>query len=1316
MKLVLSILFVCLLQNLSAQNNLKADSLNPEIKKQIAYSQLSIKDGLSQNSVISIAQDSIGYMWFATQDGLNKYNGRSFKIYNKQFEDITRPTYSRLGKLYIDKKNKFWIITNSGKLELYMPNTDSFKAIERFSNVSTIFQDENHNTYVGTYGSGLFKINAISKDTIQLLNPIDIPRTINAFHQINDEIIVATSGAILSLNKNNNYKNLTQHHDANTTNYSAIAQTQDGTLWIGSYSKGLYYKNVQEDIVYPFTNDASISIPNSLNIQNLLVDDKDRLWIATYGHGAYLVDFKQNKTTNFLENKTNPFAIQYNDILSLYEDNTGVIWLGTDGAGANYYDEHLVKFNVLTNKQMPKSVNIDVVRSICTDPHGNMWVGTSGKGLTFVNNNKNIYKTISTSNSDIASNRIISLSYYNESLWIGHQVFGLNIMEPSGRFKYFPEISNYSIWHLLPETPEQTWLCTEKNGLVLFDKNKGIVEKYNINNSALTSNNIKTVVRGNLNELWLGTENQGVFKLNLSTKHIEKLKGINGPIKSLLFKDGVLWIGTAGRGLKQYHTKLHKTSVFTTENGLPNNVIYGILPDDNNNLWLSSNGGLTKFSLTQNPETIIVENYNNYDGLQALEFNTGAYFKSPNGTLYFGGLEGVNWFHPNQISFNKVKPKTIISTFEIYNKNQPLIQNKTYKYNQNTVTFTFSSLHYSQPERNLYKYKLENHDTDWSDSNNTNTAHYTNLPPNDYVFKVISSNYDGVWNEVPATYAFTILKPWYINTTAKVIYGLLLLLILFLTYKYFKWRWQLKLQLELEHAETNRLKDLDEFKTKLYTNISHEFRTPLTLILGPTENQLAKKNIGSADKKELSLIHRNAKRLLNLVNQLMDLAKLETGHLKLNVENDNLSILLKQIASSFQYRAEKKGLHFKTNISNISKAWFDKDIVEKIVTNLLANAVKYTPKNGHIYFNTEQQNNYAILTIINSGSTIKPEDLSKLFTRFYQVNSNADGVGIGLALVKELVALTHGSLVTSTVNKDEIQFTVTLPINKEAFNKEDITPDKNNITKQQSSEISNELSENTNESSEKPVLLIVEDDKNVRQYIASILEPNYKIIKASNGKIGIKKALETIPDIIISDIMMPVTNGIELCHSLKNNMLTSHIPIILLTAKVGEENELKGLEAGADDFITKPFKSKILIKRIENLIELRKSLQSRYSQHNISKNKDIATTTFDEDFLNKIEGVLNEHLSNPDFNAAKFSKLMLVSRMQLHRKLVALTGLTTTAFIRSQRLKMAVSLLQKSDYTISEIAYQVGFNTPSYFIKCFKKAYHCTPNDYINKI
>lgn len=1296
---------------LFSQSNEENNTSETRPDKQIAFSHLSIEEGLSQNSVISIAQDSIGHMWFATQDGLNKYDGRSFKIYDKQFEDITRPTFSRLGKVYIDKENNVWIVTNPGKLELYSPAADSFSTIKRFKDVSAIFQDDKFNMYIGTHGNGLFKIDARTKDTIQLFKPIDLDRSVNDFYQLNNRIIAAASGAVFSFKPNNTYQNLTSKNSTDI-NYSAIAATPDSTLWFGSYGQGLYYKNLHAGTVQLFNGKTNITLPKNLNIEDLLVDAKNRLWIASYGNGAYLLDFKQSKLTNFLENKSNPFAIRYNDLLSLYQDNTGIVWLGSDGTGASYYDEHLIKFNVLTNKQMPKAVNIDVVRSISTDNQGNMWIGTSGKGLTIVNSIKKTFKTISTSNSTLASNRIISLSHSNKDLWIGHQGYGLNIMEPSGQFKYFSDISNYTIWKIFPQTATRSWLCTEKNGLILFDKTHGIIEVFNTKNSALTTNNIRTVVPGNDNTLWLGTENKGVFQLNKNTKEITKLKAVNSSLKTLYFKDNILWVGSYGKGLLKYNTATKTLTSFSTDQGLPNNVIYGILPDDDNNLWLSSNIGLTKFSLTEETKNPTIENYSNYDGLQALEFNTGAYHKSSNGTLYFGGLEGINWFHPNQISFNDVTPKTIISKFEVFSEDRPLIQNKTYEYNQNTVTFTFSSLHFSQPERNLYKYKLENHDANWSESKNINTAHYTNLPPNDYEFKVISSNYDGVWNETPVSYSFSILKPWYINNTAKLIYLALLILTIYLIYSYLRWRWRVKLELELEHAETTRLKDLDEFKTKLYTNISHEFRTPLTLILGPTENQLANESISAPDKKNLTLIQRNAKRLLNLVNQLMDLSKLETGHLKLNVQNDDLGILLKQIASSFQFKTKEKNINFKIGIPKMADAWFDKDIVEKIVTNLLANAAKYTPENGHIYFNAKQQNEYVILTIINNGSTIKPENLSKLFTRFYQVNSNADGVGIGLALVKELVSLTNGSLVANTVNENEIQFTVTLPIGKEAYKPNDIVTIDSAIENSSISEADAVFDETATETLNKPVVLIVEDDKHVRQYIASILEPDYKVIQASNGDRGIKKALETIPDLIVSDIMMPETTGIELCNTIKNNILTSHIPIILLTAKVGEENELKGLDAGADDFITKPFQSKILIKRIDNLIQLRKSLQSRYSQHSILKTKDLAITSLDKDFLNKIENIFDEHLSNSDFNAEEFSKLMLISRMQLHRKLVALTGLTTTNFMRSQRLKQAVMLLQKSDYTVNEIAYQVGFNTPSYFIKCFKKAYKCTPSDY----
>jgi signal transduction histidine kinase/ligand-binding sensor domain-containing protein/DNA-binding NarL/FixJ family response regulator len=1309
-----------------SQSTIENDSIQQFLNKQISFNNLTVENGLSQNSVVSIAQDSIGYLWFATQDGLNKYDGTSFKIFKKQFDDITKNNYSKLGKVYVDRQNEVWITTSSGVLEKYNAKNEAFEIISNIKSVSTVFQDSDFNIYLGTDGFGLFKINTISKDTIQLFEVKDIGKTINQIIQNKNEIIVTASNSVFKFEKGSpNYQEIPIKGPKASFNFSSISIDNDETLFIGTYGNGLYYKKINDHELNPFEYLGSDILPNNLNIEASLIDKRNRLWIATYGQGIYILDIYQKTIENFVPQENNPVAFHYNDALCLFEDNSGTIWIGTDGGGISYYDEHLSKFNLLTSNQTPENVFLDVVRAISVNKDQDIWIGTSGKGLTYINLNKKKYKTYNVNNSNISSNRIMSLRQNDDDLWIGHQGSGLNILSKNGVFSAFNQTSKIkleanTIWCIFNDSQNNIWLGTRDNGLILFDKNKGEIENHVYNKwstKSLSSNNVRIITEGDHNLLWIGTDDKGLCSLNLITKEINRYDEVPYKIKSLYFDKDTknLWIGTNGDGLILLNTVTFEQKKYIMDNGLPNNVIYSVIPDNDNNLWLSSNKGITKFPIDTSKSNIV--NYDNYDGLQAFEFNTGAYFKNElTNEIYFGGLKGINWFNPHHLTINPTKPKTIISKFEIFANEMPLVQAKDYRHNQNTVSFTFSSLHFSQPDRNLYKYKLENHDEDWIESGNVNSARYTNLPPNSYEFKVISCNYDGIWNENPAIYKFTIKKPWYLNNLAWTIYVLLIFTTALFIYKYFKWRWQMKLDLQFEYAEKIRLKDLNDFKTKLYTNISHEFRTPLTLILSPTENQLSKNNISEDNKKDLLLIQRNSKRLLNLVDQLLDLARLESGHLKLKVENDNLSMLLNQLASSFQYKAQKKQIEFKTNIAKIPDVWFDKDIIEKIVSNLLSNAIKYTPEKGKVHFSTTVQKNHAIITVLNNGSKIKSEDLSKLFTRFYQVNTNADGVGIGLALVKELVALTNGTLVANTINNDEIQFTVNIPINKEAFKSNDIKQPTNKPKNLPSFYTQKNQNPTEDTTTDKPVILIVEDDKDVKNYIESILKNNYKIRSASNGKSGIKKALDNIPDLILSDIMMPKTDGIELCQTLKSNMLTSHIPIILLTAKVGDENEIKALEVGADDYITKPFKSKILVKRITNLINSRKNLQLRYTQHSNLKAKDLAITSMDEDFLNQVEVILNKHLSEPDFNAVKFSKLMLVSRMQLHRKIIALTGLSTTSFIRSQRLKKAMSLLINSDFTISEIAYQVGFNTPSYFIKCFKKSYGYTPNDYISRM
>ncbi|MBP0905224.1 two-component regulator propeller domain-containing protein [Mariniflexile gromovii] len=1292
----------------AAQNVSHINSTTTSITKQFSFKTLSINDGLSQNSVISIAQDSIGYLWLATQDGLNKYDGRYFIHYDKQFEDITRSTFSKLGKVYIDKQNRLWIITHSGKLELYQNKTDNFRHIKLPYAASSIFQDKKLNTYIGLYDNGLLKIDAKTKDTIQVFKPEDRFITVYDYIEIENDLMIAATNNVFKIYGDNSYEKL-QTNKSSNINFSALEKNTNGAVWLGTYGNGLFLKSPSSEEFKKYNN---TNLPDNLNIEDLLVDKKDRLWIATYGNGVYLIDNKTNKITNFKANKNNPFAIHYNDMLSLYEDISGVIWFGSDGTGASYYDEHLVKFNILTNNQVPKSVNVDMVRSLTTDAHQNLWIGTSGKGLTYFDVSAETYKTFTTDNSKISSNRIISLNYSNNELWIGHQANGLNIMDASGNFKAYPELENFTIWRITDESPTQKWLCTELYGILLFDKNKGIIKEYNKNNSGLTSNNIKTLIKSDDGTVWIGTDNDGVFKLDRSINKITKLNGLNYKIKSLYAHNNLLWVGTFGAGLKEYNISNNTVKTYTQKNGLANDVVYGILPDNKGRLWLSTNNGLSCFNPSEN--AISFENFSVFDGLQSSEFNTGAYFKDHNGNLYFGGLEGINWFHPENLTYNTIKPRTIISKFEVFSKERPLVENLELQDDENTVTFTFSSLHFSQPARNLFKYQLINHDTKWIESGNNNVAHYTNLPPNTYTFKVISCSYDRVWNETPATFTFTIKQPWYFSTLAICMYIVLFALLSYAIYYYLKWRWHIKMQLQFEHEETMRLKKLNKFKTRLYTNLSHEFRTPLTLISGPIEKQLSNPKLSNKDKKELTLVQRNSQRLLNLVDQLLDLSKLETGNLNLSVSKGNLTALLKQLIASFQFKAKEKNIEFTHHIQPISDAWFDKDVFEKIIINLLSNAVKYTPKQGKIYLDSTIQNGQIIISIINNGNTISEKDLGKLFTRYYQNNKTADGVGIGLSLVKELVILSHGNIIAHTMNEDEIQFTVTLPIERSFYNASEIIElqtTENNVI--QNSPNRTETILKTKKDKNKPLLLIVEDDEDIRQFISSIFEQEYIIKEAIDGEQGIAKALKYIPDIIISDIMMPKISGIELCNTLKLDERTSHIPIILLTAKSGDQNEIDGLKTGADDYITKPFNNNKLKIRVEKLIELRQQLQQRYS--NALELNDIKTTSVDQLFLKKLKEVLNKNITNSDFNSELLSKNMLMSRMQLHRKLKALTGLSTTQLIRNERLKIAISLLKQSDLTISEIAYQIGFNTPSYFVKNFKDVYHCTPSEYLLK-
>lgn len=1298
--------------------------------------------GLSQNSAVSVTQDSIGYLWIATQDGLNKYDGRQFTVFPFTFEDNTKPNYSKLGKVYKDREGGLWIIPSDRILRKFDYAEQTFGPVGELKDASVVFQDRSLDIWAGTFSHGLFKLEPRTGKFVQVA-PFDGGQTpiYSISQQDPEHILLATNGRLIAFDKRSGRSEALVFKDRYgkeiRANFSDIETDPSGRQWIGSFGDGLFFRKKNDPTLHriselPFTD----PLPVNLNIEDLYLDSSDRLWVATYGRGLFLIDFRSSTIDRFVAEKHNPKALHYNDILCIYEDDSGIIWFGTDGAGLSYYDEYLEKFNSFTNYQTPEKISIDVVRSIAVDSNATVWVGTSGKGLTQYEPASNSWRTHTvdySSENTLSSNRIMSLFVDRENeLWIGTQGGGLDIREGQGGFVSYnnlskPSLSANTVWCIYQDEQGRIWLGTREEGLIQFDKQKGEIKKYKHNpldENSISSNNIRVITSDGKGNLWIGTETDGLVFFDTSQERFKSFKSsgregflTSNRIKSLYY-DGseTLWVGTNGGGLNSLDIEKNQFKSFTVENGLANNVIYAILPDKSGNLWLSSNKGITKFGLPKSDSLPPhITNYTNYDGL-ATEFNTGAYYRGIDGTLYFGGLDGFYWFRPENLEENTTLPKTTITGFEVYGKAKSTVGTLDLPHDQNTVSVTFSSLQYSLPEKNEYRYRLLNYDEAWVDAGNKNFARYTRLPPGTYEFQVKSSNYDGVWNDVPASLSFTIKPPWYLTTFAKFGYFVTFVFVVLALYKYLKWRWRIKMSLQVKEEETLRLKKLNQLKSKLYTDISHEFRTPLTLIAGPIDAKLGEGRLSDEEYSNFSMIKRNTNRMIALVDQLLHLAKLEKGGFELKMNKGNIELFLKMLTASFEYHAQRKQIKYEVDIKDIGEAFYDEDALDKIVGNLLSNAFKHGIQGGLCRFEASKEGDHLKIHVKNEIAPGSDIDVEKLFTRFYQKDEFMEGAGVGLSLVRETVKLYKGKLEGVREGDNFISFRVLLPVFKttdkpdKARGLSTDEPETDEVGYRQTKDGADTNNEGTDD---RPILLIVEDHPEIREFLKSVWKEKYEVYEAADGQEGIDMALRIVPDLIVSDVRMPKINGIELCKRLKADERTSHIPIIVLTAGTGEDYEMRGLQSGADDFVEKPFKIRVLSKRVDNLIEGRRALRTKYSQELKLQASDMAITSTDELFLNKVQQLLDDKLGDPQFNAKVFSAHLGMSRMQLHRKLQAYTGLSTTEFIRSQRLKLATHILRTSDITVNEVAYAVGFNTPSYFIKCFKETYKTTPAEYL---
>lgn len=1296
-------------------------------QENLSFRQLSVNDGLSQNSAVSVTQDQDGFLWIATQEGLNRYDGRDFKIFDKKFLDITESTRLMLGKVFADSKNRIWIIPESSTPELFDPENETFFPIEGISSATSIIEDSDGKIWFGTLSGQLYFWNEV----IQMAEMTwsDPSKEIVNLAIFNEEKLILTfSDEVVTWNKSSGISSPIWKPESGTILAVSIIDPQ-GRFWFGTLNRGLWTSSGQGERAVTsaaYFSQVENSGRNSM-ILDLLIDSKNRLWVATYGNGINQIDLTNKTLKRFSYTKQNPRSIHYNDILSIFEDYTGTLWFGSDGAGLSFYDPYLEKFNFFHNQEVPENINIDVIRAIYVDEFENVWLGTSGKGLTRYNPKTKTWKTFIHNPSDprsLGSNRVMSLMGDEKgNLWVGYQDEGLSIFDLSTeQFRHFNSESRLSqpgstVWKIFRDSQKRFWLCTRNDGLIWFDPEKGLIKQFvhepNQKNS-IPDNNIRTMLEDPFGNFWIGTENHGIAKLDLSSEAFESI--IHKPenpnsissnsIKSLHLDGNQLWVGTNGSGLSRINLTTNEIRTLDIEGGLANNVIYSVLNDKRGNLWLSSNKGITKIGIEESENQFQITNYSNYDGL-ATEFNTGAYFKDVDGTLYFGSLDGFYWFNPEDISRNEIPPKIAITELFAFDQKVKLNQNLKLNHNQNTLTFNMASLVFSSPGKNQFKYMLENHDEEWVSNGYNHQARYTNLAPGTYRFLVKASNYDGIWAEEPVALEFSILTPWYFGAFAKVLYLLLLALIIVWIYHYLKWKWHIQFSLQMKDRETQTLKEIDDFKTQLFTNISHEFRTPLTLISGPIDRMISQSE-SPVIKSQLNLVKINSQRLLTLVDQLLEVAKIKAGKNQLTIRKGNLGLLLQSIVANYFYQASEKGLRLTAEIPLMTEVWFDSDKVEKIVKTLIQNAIKYAKKDSEIKldcFISEGNFNFSIQN--ESMEQFDKEDLVQLFQKIQKSNGGKKGFGLGLSLIKEMIHLYHGEIKVNFKESKWFDVSIFLPVDKYAFHPDEVVDEES-----EEFELPGLAIVNQEDRGQLPLVLVVEDNTKVREFTVRELNPYFQILEAFNGKEGLFMALKKIPDLIISDVMMPEMDGFEFCKKLKTNELTSHIPVILLTAKADEESQLEGIRSGADDIIFKPFKTNQLLARMEKLIELRSQLRVRYSNRNSMSPKDIAMTSTDERFLEKIQGIIDNDLSDSTFTVDEFSKKLGMSRMQLHRKLTALTGLSTTAYIRDQRLRMAIQRLEKSGDNISEIAYAVGFSSPSYFIKTFKETYSMTPAEY----
>ncbi|SMO69500.1 Signal transduction histidine kinase [Saccharicrinis carchari] len=1384
----------------------------------------SVKHGLAHTHVLSIFQDSKGFLWFGTYGGLHLFNGYTFQIYTSNPGDTNSISNHSVNVIFEDDDGFLWFGTEwglnkydrkSGKFTQFLHDANQINSIAH-NTIKTINQDSAGIMWIGTYGGGLLRFDPYN-NTFRQFNSERLGIVNNAFDKINAVVdngnhtfwVGTEEGGLFLFDAHKaqvskKYFSLTNNQQKNTL-VNSLLKDKEGTLWVGTWDEGFFkYHKSTDSFIYVTCHSANETNPDKDNIRDIVEDNLGNLWLAHFGAGLTKYNIHNNSYQNFYYNKNEKHSLSHNYVWSLFIDKTDNLWAGTFGGGLNKLILNQYQIPLL---QIPSSYSSptdnDGISTLIEDVNGVVWLGTLGAGVFQYNYQTNTYKPFKISENKRANAVIDIFEDRDSQLWFGTD-YGLYKVDALRQkiysYKHNPNvkssINDAPIYHISQDSKGNIWLGTWNGGVQMLsyseskkedtDSAKFVKYIYSDTDSNSISNNIVySIFEDSSGDIWIGTS-LFLEKLSNKTGKISKLhKFVVGSMYE--DEDGLLWVGTLSDGL--YTLNKEGTIVNNyksledlpskTYNELPVSSILGMIADSNGQIWLTTNKGLSKY----NKETSVFSNYALADDLHQNALSLNAITRFASGAIAVGGIDGFNIIWPNKLMSNLPTKPVVFTDFKIYNKSivKDISNNSNARistpasevtelhlsYKDKMLQIEFAALEYTSPHRINYAYKLVGFDKNWvNDIYGLRHAAYSNLKPGEYTFLVKATNSRGKWGEQAAKLKIFIKPPyWQTNWFIAIIMALGLIIVLLITQirtqSLYKQKKELELQVEAKTSEilkqnqvlakanlalkkqkeeviekTEEAKQANELKLRFFTSMSHEFKTPLTLILGPIEHLKEMFKTSQESNYYLSVIQKNAFRLLRLINEILDLRKIDTKNLQVYCIKADLVLFIQNILNAFNASAKKKAvlIEFQCSVKEYI-TWFDPGKMEIVFYNLISNALHFTPSEGkitiHLKVNENKKELY--ISVADTGIGISADSIHKIFDRFYQAQLSSSagykGTGIGLSLTKEIIESLNGNITVNSIPNRGTQFEIVLPI----LNKEENSTDSpfvfnNSAESEPDFQIIDQL---LNESEDYPApinqsiqdkdvkdrskILLVEDDEDLRIYVKSCLINDYIIHEASNGEEALELAKNLQPSLIISDIMMPIMDGIELCKRIKEDFLTSHIPVILLSAKTSIELQMEGFETGADAFIPKPFNKKYLITRVKAIIDSRRKLQELfYSKVNMEP-KEITVTSVDELFIEKVKKAIENNMDNSEFGVSELVKEMGMSRTLLHMKLKKITNCTSSEFIKIMRLKRACQLLEKRTHRISEIGYMVGFNDPHSFSKIFKKQFGLTPTQYANK-